>query len=122
MASRMASRSRSASVVNFGVRHLPAPISPAELRGASGLQPLLLQLRGQVAQVQDRPGRKGAGPLDGVLELAHVARPVVAHHGAQRLVAQGELGAVLAADAVKKVRRQQRNVLAAVAQRRAAAG
>ena len=85
---------------------------------APRLQALLLQLRGQVAQVQHGAAGERAGPFDGIFEFPHVARPVVAHHGAQGLVAQGELGAVLAAEVVQKMRRQQRNVLAPVAERR----
>ena len=88
--------------------------------GAQRNEPLLLQLRRQVAQLQHRPRRQRAGAFDGVLQLPHIARPVVQHHGAQGLVAQRELGPALAADAIEKVRRQQGNVFAAVAQRRQA--
>jgi hypothetical protein len=76
---------------------------------------LPLQLSWQVAEVQHRPGRKGAGALHRILQLAHVARPVVLHHGSQGVVAQGELGAVVAADAVKEMRCKKGYIFAAVA-------
>ena len=50
--------------------------------GAPSLKTLLLKLRRQVAEMQHRTGGEGAGPLYRVFEFAHIARPVMAHHGA----------------------------------------
>ena len=86
---------------------------------ATGVGKRLADLLGQVLELHAAAARERDGALHGVLELAHVARPLVA----QQLIggARGEAGD-LALHAQRRVReqhpRERQDVVAALAQRR----
>ena len=66
-----------------------------------------------------RPVREHDGALDDVLELAHVARPVVLHQQVERLGRELEVRlVVLLAVFLEEVLREQRDVVLPLAQRR----
>ena len=65
------------------------------------------------------PGAQHHRALDHVLELAHVARPVVVHQQVERFRRELEFGTrVLLAVLLEEVLHQQRDVVLALAQRR----
>ena len=57
--------------------------------GLLGVELVVLHLGGEVAEVEDGAAGEGAGALDGVLELADVAGPVVLHEQVQGFVGEG---------------------------------
>jgi hypothetical protein len=68
--------------------------------------------------MQQRPARERAGAFDRVLQLAHVARPVVLHDQAQSVVGEGVVDPRFALHLRQDVRGQQGNIALAFAQRR----
>ena len=66
---------------------------------------------------QPRVPRQDRGALDHVLQFAHVAGPVVLHQAAHVAFGQLEVALELAALALHEMRRQERDVVAAFAQR-----
>ncbi|MGA2438882.1 MAG: hypothetical protein ABSF57_10280, partial [Acidobacteriaceae bacterium] len=78
----------------------------------------VLQLRRQVGHVQHRPRRERAGALDRILQLTHIARPVVLGHQPDRILAEDMGGAGLAVHPLQEVRGQHGDVVPAFAQRR----
>src|SRR5947209_1356465 len=77
----------------------------------------VLQLRRQVGGVDDGAGGESTGTFQAILELADVARPVISHHHAHGVFADGALEAGGAIDAIEKMFDQHRNVSFALAQR-----
>ena len=81
------------------------------------LQVKVLQLRGQVAQVQYGTRGKSAGAIQRMLQLAHVSRPLIFDQSTQSIIAEGVGGAGFSRQTLQKMRGQQRNILLAFAQR-----
>ena len=86
-----------------------------ELRLA-GVELEVLHLGGEVAEVEDGAAGEGAGALDGVLELADVAGPVVLHEEMEGVVGEGVGDALLGLHALEDVRGEEGDVAAALAQ------
>ena len=85
--------------------------------GSGGGRPA--QRLGQVVDVQISAAAQHGDPLHQVLELAHVARPVVAAQDLERGVGDRlDLGAALLVQHLEEVHHEQRDVLAPLAQRR----
>ena len=78
----------------------------------------VLQVRGQIADVQDGPEPKRHGALDGVFQFAHVAGPVVGHQAAHGVFGDGAHGPLRIAELFEEGADQQRNIALALAQRR----
>ena len=73
----------------------------------------------EIARRHGRPRGHQHTALDRVLELAHVSRPWVAHQGIHRRGIEARQGLPVAAGVLlQKMGCQQRNVVAAIAQRR----
>src|SRR5262245_1499168 len=92
---------------------------PLASRSGLGVAAAAVQRARQVGEADLAAAAQHHQPLDQVLELAHVARPVVAHerfHGLGRDAARAEL--LLLAGLAQEVRHEQRDVLAALAERR----
>ena len=83
---------------------------------------MVLHLGGEVAEMEDRAAGERAGALDGALELADVAGPVVLHEQVQGFVGEGIGEAVFAFHAFEDVRCEQGDVAAPLAQGRDAKG
>src|SRR5947208_5781584 len=71
----------------------------------------------QIGGVHDIGGAQEHGALDDVLELAHVARPRMLVERGHGVGAERDAAAVARGVAIEEVRREQRNVLAPLAQR-----
>src|SRR5581483_11273494 len=85
-------------------------LEPARRRGA---------VEAEVERRDARAARQQHGALDGVVELAHVARPRMAFHGAQRGgVEAGDVLAIAARVLAAEALGERLQVLAALAQRR----
>src|SRR5947209_8730633 len=83
------------------------------LRGDAGMAAMavaVLQLRRQVGGVDDGAGGESTGTFQAILELADVAGPVISHHHAHGVFADGALEAGGAIDAIEKMFDQHRNV------------
>src|SRR5216683_3770927 len=78
------------------------------IRTRNPLHPKVLQLRRQIAHMQHRPRRQRASPLDRILQLSHIARPVVLRHHPQHVVRKGMYDAGLPLHPLQKVHRQHR--------------
>ena len=92
-----------------------AGVGPVAARGEAEALPV------ERVRLEDRVGREDHRALDGVLELAHVARPLVALEHLERLRREpADLLADLVGDAHGEAVREQRDVARPVAQRRAA--
>ncbi len=81
-----------------------------------GVELVVLHLGGEVAEVEDGAAGEGAGALDGALEFADVAGPVVLHEQVKGFVGEGVGDAVLAFHAFEDVRGEQGDIAAALAQ------
>ena len=93
---------------------------PFNARGVERGQRLLLQLRGQMPQLDFSARGHGGAVFDRVFEFAHIARPVVVHHGAQGVVMDAESCRMPLIDLVEKVCDQHGDIVAAIAQGRQA--
>src|SRR5713226_63306 len=76
----------------------------------------VLQVRGQVAHVQDRPGAQRHSALDCVFKLSDVARPVIAHQPTHGVFRDGAHRALRVRKLFQKETYQQWDVALAVAQ------
>lgn len=65
-----------------------------------------------------RPGGKGAGPLQAILQLSYIPRPVISEQSFHGVVAQSPLVAPRSGEPFEEIAGKQRNVLSPVAQRR----
>ncbi len=81
-----------------------------------GVELEVLHLGGEVAEVEDGAAGEGAGALDGALEFADVAGPVVLHEEVEGFVGEGVGEAVLAFHAFEDVGGEEGDVAAALAQ------
>src|SRR6266849_1325061 len=74
-------------------------------------------VRREIVGLDDLVSREDRGALDRVLQLAHVARPWIAKEPGHRRRAQAEAAAQALGGATEEVLGEERNVLAALAQR-----
>jgi len=86
------------------------------LQGLLGVELVVLHLGGEVAEMEDGAAGERAGALDGALEFADIAGPIVLHEQVQGFIGEGVGDALFGFHAFEDVGGEQRDIAAPLAQ------
>src|ERR1017187_5599943 len=110
----LADRDDAVAMVRSGIRDAPSGL----ISGYGGLlvtRAEFLEMRGQVGRVELSLGGHRTRMLDRMLQLTHIARPIVFRHQAERILRETMRCSRLEPYTLQKVFGQKRNILSPVA-------